>query len=260
MTVESLVRAVESFSKIPRPDQLPPTGGVLTLASFERDFGYSTHAKAKTQSLAVSLQQAGAFVACFAVWPITHKIGRRKTLMISSFIFCIGAMIQTINTHSLAAFYVARIIAGIGLGSATVVVPMFSSEMAPKELRGRIGCFFQLMYTIGIMISYWTDYGVSTHLSSTAMQWQIPVGLQLVPGALLGLGMLTLKESTRWYTRQGRHDEAWESLKWIRASDSPAVQKEMEEIRAGVELEAQETAGFQLKGGRLPDIYRETSC
>lgn len=69
--------------------------------------------------------------------------------MICSFIFCIGAMLQTINTHSLAAFYVARVIAGIGLGGATVVVPMYNSEMAPKELRGKVGCFFQLFYTIG---------------------------------------------------------------------------------------------------------------
>lgn len=71
--------------------------------------------------------------------------------MISSFIFCIGALIQTINTHSLAAFYVARVIAGVGLGMATVVVPMFSSEMAPRELRGEIGSFFQWFYTLCVL-------------------------------------------------------------------------------------------------------------
>jgi len=64
--------------------------------------------------------------------------------MVCSLVFCIGALIQTVNTHSLAAFYVARVIAGLGLGGATVVIPMFSSEMAPKELRGKIGCFFQV--------------------------------------------------------------------------------------------------------------------
>jgi MFS family permease len=47
------------------------------------------------------------------------------------------------NTHSMAAFYVGRVVAGIGLGVATVVVPMFSSEVAPKEIRGQIGSFFQ---------------------------------------------------------------------------------------------------------------------
>ena len=80
---------------------------------------------------------------------MTHALGRRKSLMISSFTFCVGAIIETINTHSLPAFYVARVIAGLGLGSATVVVPMFTSEMAPKESRAALGGMFQWMYTWG---------------------------------------------------------------------------------------------------------------
>ena len=67
--------------------------------------------------------------------------------MLFSAVFCIGALIQTINTGSLAAFYVARVIAGLGLGASTVVIPMFSSEMVPKELRGQIGSFFQWFFT-----------------------------------------------------------------------------------------------------------------
>ena len=79
-------------------------------------------------------------------------------------------------------------------------------------------------------------------------QWQIPIGLQILPAAFLGLGMFTLKESTRWLTKKGRHDEAWESLKWIRADNSEATQAEMEEIRHGVQSEAQEREGFHIKG------------
>lgn len=59
--------------------------------------------------------------------------------------------------------------------------------------------------------------------------------------------MLTLKESTRWLTRKGRHEEALESLKWIRADDSQAVIDEMDDIRHGVETEARATEGFQYK-------------
>jgi MFS family permease len=120
---------------------------VLTLASFESDYRYDSAESTRTSSLAVGLQQLGAFVACFIAWPLTDKIGRRYSLMLSSFVFCIGALIQTINTHSLAAFYVARVIAGLGLGSATVVVPMFNSEMMPKETRAKLGSFFQWFYT-----------------------------------------------------------------------------------------------------------------
>ncbi|KAE8451479.1 hypothetical protein EG329_003552 [Mollisiaceae sp. DMI_Dod_QoI] len=221
--------------------------GVLTLTSFVKDFRYSIAHQTRVNSLAVGLQQAGAFAACFVVWPVADKLGRKKTLMISSAIFCIGAIIETINTHSMAAFYVGRVVAGVGLGAASVVVPMFSSEMAPKQLRGQIGSFFQLFYTFGIFTSYWVDYAVLKRLPATPRQWQIPIGLQLIPAGLLGLGMFTLKESTRWLTKKGRHDEAWESLKWIRADESQATIDEMEEIRTGVEMEQRATEGLRVK-------------
>ncbi|KAI1194454.1 putative MFS quinate transporter [Nemania serpens] len=223
-------------------------GGVLTLKSFEADYRYGSGAGTRTNSLSVGLQQLGAFVACFLAWPLTDRLGRKKALMLSAFVFAIGAIIQTINTHSLTAFYIARVIAGLGLGSATVVVPMFNSEMMPKELRGQIGSFFQWFYTFGIFVSYFVDYGVSKGISSSqSSQWQIPIGLQLVPAAFLGFGVLTLPESTRWLTKKGRHDEAWESLRWIRADSSQATIDEMEEIGIGVETETRATEGFQIK-------------
>ena len=82
----------------------------------------------------------------------------------------------------------------------------------------------------------------------TSAQWQIPIGLQLVPAGLLGLGMFTLPESTRWLTNKGRHDEAWESLQWIRADSSDVTAAEMDEIRAGVLDEARAVDGFHVRG------------
>jgi hypothetical protein len=101
----------------------------------------------------------------------------------------------------------------------------------------------------GIFVSYWVDYGVAKGIANNdPKQWQIPIGLQLLPGAMLGFGMLTVKESTRWLTKKGRHEEAWVSLQWIRGDSSQATVDEMEEIRIGVEMEARETEGFRLKG------------
>nr|OQO22233.1 hypothetical protein B0A51_10719 [Rachicladosporium sp. CCFEE 5018] len=234
-------------------------GGVLTLKSYQHDFRYSAKQATRTQSLANGLQQLGAFVACFIIWPVTHKLGRKKAIMICSAIFIVGVIIETINTHSRSAFYVGRVIAGLGLGGSSVVVPMFSSEMVPKELRGQIGSFYQLMFTIGIFTSYWVDYGVAKDIPGTqSRQWQIPVGLQMLPAGLLGLGMLTLKESTRWLTQHDRHEEAWQSLKWIRASDGDATVAEMEEIRTGVEIEAREREGFRLSEMLSPENRRRT--
>ncbi|KAI1823507.1 general substrate transporter [Xylaria intraflava] len=222
--------------------------GVLTLASFRNDYRFDSAAGTRTNSLSVGLQQLGAFVACFLAWPLTDRIGRKKSLMLSSFVFIIGAIIQTINTHSLTAFYIARVIAGLGLGAATVIVPMFNSEMMPKDMRGQVGSFFQWFYTFGIFVSYFIDYGVGKGVSSDrTAQWQIPIGLQILPAAILGLGMWTVPESTRWLTKKGRHDEAWKSLQWIRADSFQATADEMEEIRAGVVAEAIATEGFEFK-------------
>lgn len=235
---------------------LTNSGGVLTLKSYTKDFhfgGKGQTSTTKAQSLAVSLQNLGAFVACFFIWPINKKLGRKPSLILSSFVFCIGVIIQTINTHSLAAFYVARVIAGLGLGGATVVVPMYSGEMTPKELRGQIGCFFQLFYTLGIFTSYWVDYGVSANFKAVARQWQIPIGLQLLPAGLLLFGMFTLPESLRWYVMRGEHEKAWNSLRWVRASDGLEVKEEWEEIKAGIKLELQEMQGLTIGGEFGPE-------
>jgi hypothetical protein len=100
----------------------------------------------------------------------------------------------------------------------------------------------------GIFTSCWVDYAVLKRIPSTeAPQWQIPIGLQLVPAPLLGLGMFTLKESTRWLTKKCRHDEAWESLKWIRADESQVTIEEMEEICMVLRWSVEQLKGYVPK-------------
>jgi MFS family permease len=170
---------------------------------------------------------AAAFFSCFFVWPFTARYGRRWSLVLASTLFNIGAVVQTINTHSLAAFYVARVISGVGVGMATVIIPMYSAEMAPKGIRGVLGSFFQFFFTLGVMTSYWIDYAVSKYIPNDhSAQWQIPVGLQLVPGAILGFGMLLTKESTRWLAKTGQHEAALQSLIWVRGGDSSEIREE----------------------------------
>ncbi|RDW92901.1 sugar porter family MFS transporter [Aspergillus mulundensis] len=232
-------------------------GGILTLDSFKQSFRYSEAERADIASNSTSLLQAGdfdvAFFSCFFAWPFTKKFGRRWSIALASVIFCVGGIIQVAPTHSIGAFYAARVISGVGVGMATVMVPMYSAEMSPKEIRGQLGSLFQFFFTLGVMTSYWIDYAVEKHVEPSDRQWQIPIGLQLVPAGILGVGMLFLKESVRWLASVGRHEEALQSLIWVRGGeDTEEVRAEMAEILDGISAEVAATEGVTWKELNLP--------
>ncbi|KFY11311.1 hypothetical protein V491_07265 [Pseudogymnoascus sp. VKM F-3775] len=227
-------------------------GGVLTLAAFQKDFNYTTAQSKSINANAVSILQAGAFFGCFVIWPITARLGRRWSMVISSVVFIVGGILQVVNTGSIACFYAGRIISGFGVGAATVLVPMYSAEMAPKNIRGQLGSGFQLFFALGVCVSYWVNYAVQKHVEPSTKQWQIPIGLQLLPGGILGLGMILVKESPRWLVKRGRNEQALENLIWVRGGDSEEVQNEFAEIVSGIEEERRASEGLTYKELLLP--------
>ncbi|OOQ86537.1 MFS quinate transporter [Penicillium brasilianum] len=224
-------------------------GGILSFKSFQNDFGYTSKHQSKVSSLTVGLEQLGSFIAALFVYPLTNKYGRKITIIGSTALFVVGVIIQVINTHSLAAWYVGRVVAGLGMGGQSVVIPMYSAEMTPKEIRGRCGSFYQWLYTWGVFTAYWVDYGVakSTTISGTSREWQIPVGLQLISGGILFIGTFTLPESIRWLLSQNRTDDAWKSIVWIRGGDTPKTRDEFAETQLGLQAERAEREGFSLR-------------
>ncbi|KAK5798259.1 hypothetical protein VI817_004550 [Penicillium citrinum] len=231
-------------------------GGVLSLSSFQEDFNYAHFTKAQkttVNSNAVSILQGGAFFGCFLISPVASYLGRRTGLIISSLIFTLGTILQVINTGTLGTFYAGRVVAGFGIGSATVLIPMYSAEMSPKEIRGRLGACFQLFFALGVMIAYWTTYAVAKDQAVGTNQWQTALGLQLLGSTFLLIGMCTVKESARWLASKGKIDKARESLKWVRGGEeTEELQKEFDEILAGIEEEARVKENLSLRELFLP--------
>jgi sugar porter (SP) family MFS transporter len=158
-----------------------------------------------------------------------------------------------INSGSLGTFYAGRIIAGLGIGAATVLIPIFSAEISPKEIRGKLGACFQLFFAIGVMVAYWVTYALKNDQPSATKQWQIALGLQLLPATILLFGMLTVKESARWLAKNGQTEKARESLKWVRGGEeTEELQHEFDAILAGIEEEARIKENFTLKELLLP--------
>jgi sugar porter (SP) family MFS transporter len=180
-------------------------------------------------------------------------VGRRLGLIVCSIVFTIGTILQIINSHTLGTFYAGRVIAGLGIGAATVLIPTYAAEMASKEFRGRLGACFQLFFATGVMIAYWVTYAVPKDESPGTHQWQLTLGLQLLPSSILFFGMCTVKESVRWLALKGKRDKAWESLLWVRGGEeNEEIRQEFDEIIAGVEEEARVKEGFTFRELWLP--------
>lgn len=188
------------------------------MKSYERDFRYTD--KTTVSAVMVSLQNVGAFLAALFIFPISERLGRKLTIQIACAVFCVGVILQVVPSHSLVCFYIGRFVAGLGLGSATAVAPCYNAENAPKQIRAKLGSGIQWLFALGVMISYWIVYGTSVGLSESSKQWQIPVGLQLVPAAVLGLGLFAQPESVRWLLKKNKVEQAWKNLTWLRADDS----------------------------------------
>lgn len=123
------------------------------MTSYKADFGYTDNTT--VAAVMVSLQNVGAFLAALAIFPVSERFGRKKTVQLAMVIFSIGVVLQVAPSHSLVCFYIGRFVSGLGLGSATAVVPAYNAEQAPKEIRGKLGSGMQWLFALGVMISYW---------------------------------------------------------------------------------------------------------
>ena len=172
-------------------------------------------------------------------------------MMTCSAIFCAGVILETVRSRSIAVFYTGRVVCGLGIGGSATVIPIYLGEMSPKESRARLGSCYQFTFTIGILVSYWVDYAVVKMVpEGESRQWQVPIALQLVPGALMGLGVLTLPESVRWLLYNSTSNNvntglAWQSLTWIRASANQTTQTEFHTMQSTIAAERQTRASFQ---------------
>ncbi len=192
------------------------SGAVLFIT---RDFALAVF----PQELVVSVVLAGAAVGALTGGRFADRLGRRRTLIITSIIFIAGALICAAAT-SLSMLVIGRLIVGLGIGVACSTVPMYISEVSPAHARGWQVSLSQLAITVGILAAYLVDYGYAARGQG---RWML--GLAAVPGAILGLGMLFLPESPRWLARRGEGARARSVLERIRGTSD--VDAEIEEIR-----------------------------
>ncbi|KAI9480666.1 MAG: general substrate transporter [Benjaminiella poitrasii] len=175
---------------------------------------------------------AGCFVGALIAGFFADRYSRKFTLIGASAVFIIGSVFQA-ACNGVPLLCVGRVLNGLSVGVTSMVVPLYQSEIAPKEIRGRIVAVQQWAITWGIMISFWIQYG-SQFINNTAA-FRIPWGIQGVPAIILTCGMWFFPHSPRWLADKGRIDEAIKVLADIHGDgdpNHPRVLVEVEEIQA----------------------------
>jgi sugar porter (SP) family MFS transporter len=210
--------------------------GVLAMKSFDRRMGDAVSDSGKKGWL-VAILELGAWAGVLMTGYLADKLSRKYTIVLAVVVFNIGVIVQTAAAASPSIFG-GRFVTGLGVGSLSMAVPLYNAEIAPPEVRGSLVALQQLAITFGILISFWIDYGTN-YIGGTGdgqheAAWRIPLGLQLVPAIILGIGILFMPFSPRWLVNQGRDDEALEVLSRARAlpKENELVQIEFLEIRA----------------------------
>ncbi|KAI8977926.1 general substrate transporter [Pilobolus umbonatus] len=211
--------------------------GVLTMEDFIFKMSGMDYLTPMQKSVITGLLLAGCFVGSLLSGPSCERLSRKYTIIISSFIFIVGAALQT-AANGYDMMIAGRFIAGLGVGALSMAVPLYLSELAPKEIRGRLISLQQLMITIGIMIAFWVGAGTQ-HIDGQA-SWRVPLGIQMAPAVVLGFGAIFLPFSPRWLINKGRNDEALQVLARLHSNGDqtdPAVVAEYEDILAQAEIE-----------------------
>jgi sugar porter (SP) family MFS transporter len=151
-------------------------------------------------------------------------------LLITSVVFISGALVCA-AAGSIQILILGRVIVGMGIGLASSVVPLYISEISPAKARGWQVSLFQLAITVGILAAYLADYALTP---SAAWRWML--GLAVIPGGLLGAGMLFLPETPRFLVHHGHFDLARTVLVKIRGTQN--VEKEFQEIKVASQASA----------------------
>lgn len=192
-----------------------------------------------------------ALVGCiagvaFAGW-LSDKYGRKKVLLLAASLFTISAMGCALS-NSFSELVIFRMLGGMGVGIASMLSPLYISEISPPAIRGRFVALYQLAITVGILGSYFVNSWLlnrSTGEEIFALKylelifstevWRAMLGLEAIPAISFFILMLFVPESPRWLVAKGRSEKAKTIL--LRSAGKSEAEQEIVEIEEALEGE-----------------------
>jgi sugar porter (SP) family MFS transporter len=211
--------------------------GIITGPHFRDYFNQPSRAEIGTM---VAILEVGALVSSVAVGKIGDILGRRKTIFYGAAIFVVGGALQTF-ANGIAMMLLGRIVAGLGVGALSTIVPVYQSEISPPHNRGKLACIEFSGNIFGYMCSVWVDYFCS--YIDNDWSWRLPLAMQVFMGGLLAVGSFLIVESPRWLLDNDHDEEGIVVIANLYGKGdihNPKARDEYREIKMNVLLQRQE--------------------
>jgi len=231
----------KASSKVFRVCVIASLGGLLfgldqgfingSLEFIQKTFGWNT---AQGESFA-SIILVGAIIGAFCSGFISKTIGRKNTLLLAALFFFVFTLWGSV-TDSWLVLYMTRVCLGLAVGSASFVVPLYLSEIAPARLRGGYVSLYQFSITIGIFAIYVSNTFIG-RMQLDIAPWRVMLGIISIPAAVMFMGIISIPKTPRWLMLKGREAQAHDVLMQTRETKSAALE-ELDDIRESLQHDA----------------------
>lgn len=169
----------------------------------------------------------GCIVGCLLAGKLAEKYGRKPGLSLAAIIFALSSLGMALSS-GMSVFIFMRFVAGIGVGMASILSPLYIAEISPASVRGRNVAINQLTIVFGILITNLVNYKLAGYGDQS---WRMMFGLGVIPSVLFLIGVVYLPESPRWLMSNGQEERAAAILQKI--GDKNYVTKTVSDFKQG---------------------------
>ncbi len=180
----------------------------------------------------------GSSIGAFTAGRLADRIGRRSVMVFAAILF-IGSALLAGAAPSSIVFIVARIVGGLGVGAASVISPVYISEVTPAAIRGRLSSVQQVMIITGLTGAFVANFFLARYAGGSTADfwlgekaWRWMFWLQAIPAAIYFFALLGIPESPRYLVVKGRDTEAAAVL--TRLFGPAAAARKVAEIRGSL--------------------------
>jgi len=167
----------------------------------------------------------GCFIGAIVAGPLSIKLGRKQSLIISAILFSLsayGSGLPELFPQTVSTLVFFRILGGLGIGVASMNAPMYIAEIAPSNVRGKMVTYYQLAIVIGFFVVFLATYFIGNNLSETdnvEFGWRRMFWSELIPSVLFLILLFLVPKSPRWLALKGKDAGALSVLNKIHKED-----------------------------------------